>query len=75
MSGKISDFNIANCQKRARADSLQSESVLKDEIKQLKSENLALNEKNPYQREFHQRNFIQQEHGITYYNTGFGTKI
>ena len=45
MSGKISDFNIANCQKRARADSLQSESVLKDEIKQLKSENLALNEK------------------------------
>ena len=45
MISKISDFNIANCQKRARADSLQSEAVLKAEIKQLKSENLALNEK------------------------------
>ena len=45
MSSKISDFNIANCQKRARADSLKSVTVLNAEIKQLNSENLALNEK------------------------------
>ena len=58
-SCKISDCNIANSQKRAGADSLQSETVLKAKIKQLEStiekreieneilqtENLALNEK------------------------------
>ena len=59
LSSKISDFNTANRLQRARSDSLQSETVLKTEIKQLKStnekreienktlqsENLELNEK------------------------------
>ena len=37
LSSKISDFNTANRLQRARSDSLQSETVLKAEIKQLKS--------------------------------------
>lgn len=59
LSSKISDFDTANRLQRARSDSLKSETVLKAEIKQLKStiekqeienkslhsENLGLNEK------------------------------